>query len=59
MKQAVLIEPNNLQIRKEYEQLSKIKSKKEKEWYGAMSGFLTSDRLKKLESKEEKENKLR
>ena len=55
----MLIEPNNLQIRKEYEQLSKIKSKKEKEWYGAMSGFLTSDRLKKLESKEEKENKLR
>ena len=24
-----------------------------------MSGFLTSDKLKKLESKEEKENKLR
>jgi len=39
--------------------MSKIKSKKEKEWYSAMSGFLTSDKLKKLESKEEKENKLR
>lgn len=52
------LEPNDRKIRKEYQELSDLKNKKEKQWYSAMSGFYNSDKLKNLEQRDENENKL-
>ena len=52
LKTAAKLEPNNKNIREEYEQLCDLKTKKEKEWYSAMSGFYNSEKLKRIEKKE-------
>lgn len=59
LKLAVQLEPSNKQIRQEYQQLCDLKSKKEKQWYSAMSGFYNSDKLKNIQQKEESETLLR
>jgi hypothetical protein len=50
--EAIKLEPKNTQIRKEYDELINLKTKKEKEWYLKMSGFYNTDKLKKIENKE-------
>ena len=56
---AVKLDPTNTAIRAEYKALIELKTKKEKEWYNKMSGFLDSDKLKKIEKKDEVQEKLR
>jgi Tfp pilus assembly protein PilF len=56
---AVKLEPGNKKLRKEYQDLTQAMSKKEKEWYSKMSGFLGSDKLKKLEEKDQEDEKLK
>lgn len=56
---AVKLDPSNTAIRAEYKALIELKTKKEKEWYNKMSGFLDSDKLKKIEKKDETQEKLR
>jgi len=58
-KEAIKIQPDNHQIRKEYKELTELKSSKERQWYSKMSGFLGSDKLKKIEQKDEQEEKLK
>lgn len=50
--------PNNKVIRKEYEDVVALKSKKEKEWYSKMNGFFDSKKLKQIEKKDEEDAKL-
>ena len=59
LKTALQLEPKNKSIREEYEQLCDLKSKKEKEWYSAMSGFYNSEKLKKIEKRDEIDTILR
>jgi tetratricopeptide (TPR) repeat protein len=56
---AVKLEPGDRSLRKEYESLMELKSKKEKEWYSKMSGFFDSKKLKDIEKKDEVQEKLR
>jgi hypothetical protein len=53
------LNPNDVTIRKEYKDLMAVKSEKEKQWYSKMSGFLSSDKLKRIERKDEQEQKLK
>ena len=57
--EAVKLEPNNIQIRKEYQELVDLKNKKEKAWYSKMSGFYDSEKMRKIEQKDEQHEKLR
>ena len=57
--EAIKLEPANVSIRKEYKELLNLKNRKEKEWYSKMNGFLDSEKLKKIETKEEENEKLR
>ena len=57
--EAIKFEPGNVSLRTEYKALIELKSKKEKEWYNKMSGFFDSDKLKKIEKKDQVEEKLR
>lgn len=50
LKNALTLEPNNKEIRQEYQELCSTKSQKEKEWYSKMSGFLDSNKMKKIEA---------
>lgn len=56
--EAVKIEPNNLNLRKEYTEFLEMKNAKEKIWYSKMSGFFASDRLRKMEIRDEEQEKL-
>ena len=49
LREAVHAEPNNMEVRREYQELCDTKSKKEKEWYSKMSGFYNTDKMRKLE----------
>ena len=53
------LEPGNAKLRKEYQELTKAKNEKEKMWYSKMSGFLDSDRLKKIEERDKENQDLR
>ena len=53
------LEPGNAKLRKEYQELTKAKNEKEKMWYSKMSGFLDSDRLKKIEERDKENQELR
>ncbi len=58
-KLAITFEPNNTQMRAEYEELIKQKTSKEREWYGKMNGFYDSDKLKQIEKKDSEDAELR
>lgn len=58
-KAALALNPNDASIRKEYKELMAVKSEKEKQWYSKMSGFLSSDKLKRIEQKDEQQEKLK
>jgi len=49
---AIKLEPGNKKLRAEYQELTQAKSQKEREWFSKMSGFLDSDRLKKIEQRD-------
>ena len=53
MATAIQLEPGNISIRNEYKALIELKTKKEKEWYNKMSGFFDSEKLKKIEKKDQ------
>ena len=59
LKEAIKLEPNNTSIRECYQELVDLKNKKEKEWFQKMSGFLDSDKLKRIEQRDANEEKLR
>ena len=58
LKKALQLEPNNLEIRSEYQELCNTKSAKEKEWYSKMSGFLDSEKMRKIEKKDEQQKEM-
>eukprot|EP00355_Strombidium_rassoulzadegani_P006360 CAMPEP_0168616674 /NCGR_PEP_ID=MMETSP0449_2-20121227/5146_1 /TAXON_ID=1082188 /ORGANISM="Strombidium rassoulzadegani, Strain ras09" /LENGTH=283 /DNA_ID=CAMNT_0008657461 /DNA_START=33 /DNA_END=882 /DNA_ORIENTATION=- len=57
--EAIKLEPNNKTMRQQYKELLDLMGKKEREWYSKMSGFYDSDKLKKIEQKDEETEKLR
>ena len=56
---AIKLDPNDKNLRTEYKQLSDLKQTKEQEWYSKMSGFLKSEKMAKIEQKDEEEAVLR
>lgn len=46
-------------MRSEYQELLDLKNKKEKEWYSKMNGFYDGEKLKKIEEKDQNDEKLR
>ena len=58
LREALNIEPNNMEVRSEYQELCNTKSQKEQEWYSKMSGFFDSAKMRKIEKADEKEKQL-
>ena len=58
LREALEIEPNNMEIRTEYKELCNVKSQKEKEWYAKMNGFFDSAKMRTIEKADEKEKVL-
>jgi len=52
---AVELAPSDKTIRDEYRALMELMNQKHKEWYQKMNGFLQSDRLKKIEERDQQE----
>jgi len=59
IKEAIKLEPSNLQFRNEYTLFIEMKLKKEKAWRSKMEGFLHTDKFKKIEKDDEEEQKIR
>ena len=56
---ALKICPNDKQIRKDYQELVSLKSKKEKEWYTKMNGFYGSEKHARIEANDKDQTELK
>ena len=57
-KQAIRLDPQNADLRKEYATLLEVKNAKEREWYGKMKGFYNKEGVAKIVERDEQKQLL-